>query len=239
MSILKKWYDNLYFLKSKEDYKQKYENRRKDFIHKYILFFLNPYKNTRHEIVKKMLPKGETYLDIGCWTGDSTIFYGVFEKFKKVIAVEISQEAAKEARKKGIDVFICDLNSQNLPFSDNTFDCITCIDVIEHLIEPYHILQEIKRVLRPEGTFIIGTANVASFSNRIRILFGRRPRTSLDPGWDGGHLLYFTTKELKILLEEYGFKIVEKCATGNLQLLRKLFFNLTGEFIYKCKLKND
>jgi len=152
-----------------------------------------------------------------------------------VYAVELSEGAANKAKEKGIKVSICDINSDELPYEDNFFDCITFIDVIEHLIEPYHILKEIKRVLKPNGVFIIGTANVASFSNRIRILIGRRPRTSFDIGWDGGHLLYFTPNELTELLKQYGFEVIGRYASGNLQLLRRLLFNLTGEFIFKCK----
>jgi len=236
MKAIKRFYNSLYQEKTRPEYQNEYEKKRIDFLHKYILFFLNPYKNTRHEILRKILPSGETYLDIGCWTGDSTIAYGVFDKFKEVYAVELSEGAANKAKEKGIKVSICDINSDGLPYEDNFFDSITFIDVIEHLIEPHHILKEIKRVLKPNGIFIIGTANVASFSNRIRILTGRRPRTSFDIGWDGGHLLYFTPNDLKGLLKQYGFEIVEKYATGNLQFLRKLFFNLSGEFIFKCRL---
>jgi ubiquinone/menaquinone biosynthesis C-methylase UbiE len=236
MRAIKRFYENLYKEKSKAEYKMNVEKRRKDFLHKYILFFLNPNENTRHEIVKRILPYGETYLDIGCWTGESTIFYGVFEKFREVYRVEISEKAANEAREKGIKVSICDINIDRLPYEDNFFDCITFIDVIEHLIDPFHIFGEIKRVIKRDGTLIIGTANVASFSNRIRILTGHRPRTSFDIDWDGGHLLYFTPNELAALLRQYDFKVVKKYATGNLQFLRKMFFNLTGEFIFKCKL---
>ncbi|KKO20381.1 MAG: two-component response regulator [Candidatus Brocadia fulgida] len=139
--------------------------------------------------------------------------------------------------KKGINVSACDINLEPLPYPDNSFDCITLIAVIEHLIDPYHSLKEITRVLKTGGTLIIGTPNVASFSNRIKLLLGKRPRTSFDAGWDGGHLLYFTPKELELLLTQHRFKIASRQATGNLQLLRKLFFNLTGEFIFQCVLE--
>lgn len=234
---IKIFYDELYKKKIIPEYQQEYEKRRKDFLHKYILFFLDQNKNTRHEIVKSILHSGERLLDIGCWTADSTIFYGALEKFKEVYGVEISEGAALEARKKGINISMIDINFEKLPFPRDYFDCITFIDVIEHLIDPYHILSEIKEVLKNNGILIIGTANVASLSNRIRILLGKRPRTSFDEGWDGGHLLYFTPEDLKNLLEDYGFEIIEKYATGNLQILRKLLFNFTGEFILKCRLK--
>jgi ubiquinone/menaquinone biosynthesis C-methylase UbiE len=231
---IKIFYDRLYEEKIKPEYKEEYEKRRKDFLHKYILFFLNPYKNTRHEIVRSILPSGQRLLDIGCWTGDSTISYGFWDKFIEVYGVELSEGAASEAREKGINVAICDINSDTLPYPDDYFDCITFIAVIEHLIDPYHIMIEIKRVLKRDGILITGTANVASLSNRIRIVLGHRPRTSFDDGWDGGHLLYFTPKDLKSLLANYGFEIIAKYATGNLQLIRKILFNFTGEFIFKC-----
>lgn len=236
MKVLKKFYENLYKEKSRPEYKQEYEKRKRDFLHRYILFFLNPYVNTRHEIVRKILPSGSRYLDIGCWTGNSTISYGALEKFKEVYGVDISEEALKEARKKGIRVYTVDLNYEKLPFPTDFFDCITFVAVIEHLVTPYHILEEIKRILKPHGILIIGTVNVASFSNRVRIVLGYRPRTSFDAGWDGGHLLYFTPTDLRNLLTEYDFKIVERYATGNLPFLRKLLFHMTGEFIFKCKL---
>lgn len=231
---LKRYYENLYVEKKKDSYKKEREERQRDFLHKYILFFLNPDKNTRHEIVRKILPTGQRYLDIGCWTGDSTISYGFWDKFIEVYGVELSEGAASEAREKGINVAICDINSDTLPYPDDYFDCITFIAVIEHLVDPYHIMTEIKRILKREGILIIGTANVASLSNRMRIVLGHRPRTSFDDGWDGGHLLYFTPKDLKSLLANYGFEILARYATGNLQLIRKILFNFTGEFIFKC-----
>jgi len=221
VKAVKDFYENLYKDKQKPEYKEEYKKRSKDFLHQCILFFLDPYKNTRHEVVSKILPSGERYLDIGCWTGDSTVAYRASEKFKEIYGVELCEEAAVEARNKGINVSICDINYEKLPYSDDYFDGITFVAVIEHLISPDHILEEVRRVLKPKGTLIIGTANVASLSNRIRVIRGNRPRTSFDIGWDGGHLLYFTPNELKGLLEQYSFEVVEKFATGNLQFLER------------------
>lgn len=234
MKSLKEFYENLYNKKKMEGYKKTVEYRRKDFIHKYLLFFLNPHKNTRHEIVNKTLLPQKRYLDVGCGGGESTVSYGSLEKFEEIYGVDISKSAVSEAKEFGIDARLVDVNHEVLPFPDNFFDVITCVAVIEHLIEPHHILKEMKRVLRPGGEMILGTVNVASFSNRMRILFGYRPRTSFDDGWDGGHLLYFTPRELRDLLSQYDFKVVDQYATGNMEFLRKLLFNLTGEFIFKC-----
>jgi methionine biosynthesis protein MetW len=237
MNPLKEYYENLYRRKKSAGYKEEVESRQKDFIHKYFLFFLDPSENSRHEIVRKNLTPQARYLDIGCWDGSSTLLYEPFETFQEIYGVDISEAAVSEAVNKGINAHAVDINHENLPFPDNYFDFVTFVDVIEHLIEPYHILREIKRVLRSQGKLIIGTVNVGSLSNRLRILFGRRPRTSHDDGWDGGHLLYFTPRELEDLLLNYDFQVINKFATGNLQLLRKIFYNFTGEFIFECQLK--
>ncbi len=236
---LKRFYEDLYLEKTKETYWEDYEKRSKDFFHRYILFFLNPYKNTRHEIVRRILPTGQNYLDIGCWTGDSTIIYGALNRFKEVYGIEISEKAGSEAKERGIKVSNCDINIDILPYPNNFFDCISFMAVIEHLVDPYHILKEIKRVIKNDGILIIGTPNVASLSNRLRVLKGCRPRTSFDLGWDGGHLLYFTPKDLKELLGDTGFEVIGKYASGNLQWLRRLLFPLTGEFIFKCRVKSE
>jgi len=147
-------------------------------------FCLNPHVNTRYEIVNKILSPGERLLDIGCWIGESILLYGAKNKFKEIYGVDIYENALKEAAEKGINAHYLDLNCDNLPFPDNYFDTVIMLALIEHLISPYHILSEVKRVTKINGSFIIATANVAFFSNRIRIIMGRRPRTSFDMGWD-------------------------------------------------------
>lgn len=236
MDPLKIYYENLYRKKKTAGYKEEVELRRKDFIHKYFLFFLNPNKNTRHEVVRKNLTKRERFLDIGCWDGSSTLLYEPFDKFQEIFGVDICEAAVTDAKKKGINAHTVDINCEKLPFPSNYFDFVTFIAVIEHLIDPYHILSEINRVMKSQGKMIIGTANVGSLSNRLRILLGRRPRTSYDDGWDGGHLLYFTPRDLEYLLINYDFKVIKRYSTGNLQLLRRIFNNFTGEFIFECEL---
>ena len=50
-------------------------------------------------------------------------------------------------------------NSEILPFKDNSFDFITSRYTFEHLKSPEIVLDEIHRVLRPGGTFVMQTTN--------------------------------------------------------------------------------
>ena len=49
------------------------------------------------------------------------------------------------------DIYL-DLNTQKLPFKDNTIDYVKCYHVLEHLLQPEKTLQEIQRVLKVNGT---------------------------------------------------------------------------------------
>jgi ubiquinone/menaquinone biosynthesis C-methylase UbiE len=159
---LREHYENLYRKKNASSYKEEVELRQKDFIHKYFLFFLDPHKNSRHDIVRKNLTPQERYLNIGCWDGTATVLYDPVKKFQEISGVDISESAVSEAQAKGVKAYAVDLNWEGLPFPDSYFDIITFIAVIEHLIDPHHILQEIRRVSRFDGRLLIGTANVSS-----------------------------------------------------------------------------
>lgn len=54
-----------------------------------------------------------------------------------------------------------------LPWPDAYFDVITSFETIEHLENPHHFIREIRRVLKPEGIFIMSTPNIQHIFNRI------------------------------------------------------------------------
>jgi SAM-dependent methyltransferase len=231
---MKDFYDRLYAEKGGHDVAP--VQRKRDWFHRWFLDrIMDPYAHSRAEVTKSMLPSGERILDVGCWGGESAAEFGAFEKFKEVHGVDLIEESVRRAQSRGLKAKVADLNRDPLPFDTAFFDCVTLLAVLEHVMDPYLLLREAHRVLRPDGVLVVAVPNVASFSNRVRILFGHLPVTSLDPGWDGGHLHYFTPPALKSLLEEMGFDVVRKGTTGGLPWLKRLLFGMTGEFLYGCK----
>lgn len=237
MSVVKSFYSKLWKKKVGEldSYQQEYKDRR-DWFHKYFLdYIINPNTRARHEIVREILPTGRRILDVGCWGGESIKVMGALARFPEVYGIDVIEESVQKARANGIRASLVDLNTDALPFETGYFDCVLLLDVLEHLVDPYEAISEVSRVVRPNGFVIICAPNVASFSNRVRILFGKRPRTSFDPGWDGGHLCYFTPADLTALVGQYGLRVVDRRVTGGGQWLKKLLFPMTGEFILKCE----
>ena len=106
----------------------------------------------------------ERFCDLGCDDGHWTVEVARAARSTKLFGVEIVIDAAKKARKRGIDVVAADLN-KNLPFADESFDLVHANQVIEHISDLDTFLSEIHRVLRPGGASIISTENASSWHN--------------------------------------------------------------------------
>ena len=109
---------------------------------------------------------------------------------------------------KGYDIVGLDLNYSrpgiyggsilNMPFKDDSFDLLLCLDVIEHLnlLDQPTAIAEMHRVLRPGGVLLASIPNLAHFASRLRfLLLGKLIRTSElerhpgDRAYDEHHVL--------------------------------------------------
>jgi methionine biosynthesis protein MetW len=209
----------------------------RDWLHRFILDpMFDPSANPRSDVALKLLGHGQSLLDVGCWDGRLLEKIRDAGLYQELTGVDIVEAGVKLVREKGFSAQVVDLNAGVLPFPDRHFDAVTMLAVLEHVFDPYSIIREIRRVLRPGGALIIDVPNVASVTNRARILLGRIPVTSHDSGWDGGHLHYFTRHALDHFLQNEGFDVLERKTTGGSHRLREWWISLLGgELIYRCR----
>lgn len=172
----------------------------------YNRFFRRYGLKKRHKIIAKYLPQGQL-LDVGCATGDflaevnGQIGWNGF-------GTELGENAARYAHEQiGLNVLVSTLN--DAPFSDESFDVLTMWDVLEHVYDPCSVLDEVARLLRPGGIFVVNHPNLESIDRR---LFGRF--------WAGfelpRHLYLFPTELLKELMLQRGFQQQERlCLYGS------------------------
>ncbi len=209
----------------------------RDAFHRYFLDRLfDPHRNPRGQVALELLTDSPgRLLDVGCWKGDFMAAALAAGKCREAVGVDIVEAGVEWARARGLDARLHNLNDGPLPFPNASFDAVTMLGVLEHLFDPYFAVAEARRVLRAGGCFIVAVPNAASFSNRARILAGRSPVTSLDPGWDGGHLHYFTVHSLRQLVRQAGFVVERIAGTGAKRSLREWWpALLLGQFLFRC-----
>ncbi|OLC60476.1 MAG: hypothetical protein AUG14_04625 [Candidatus Rokubacteria bacterium 13_1_20CM_2_68_19] len=158
------------------------------------------------EGVESALDSAERLVDVGCGVGN---LIGVARgRCQTVHGCDVSEVAVVEACGRGVIGVCADLNTGALPYRSGAFDRATCLEVIEHVIDPLQLLRELHRVLRPAGRLILTTPNIRYFRNVARLVWrGEFPHTTTDTFvWGGGHLHYFTRRDLAGLLVSAGFE---------------------------------
>ncbi|MCK5306497.1 MAG: class I SAM-dependent methyltransferase [Candidatus Omnitrophica bacterium] len=109
----------------------------------------------------------------------------------------------------------CDIQSEPLPFEDNTFDIILFTEILEHLEQfPNMILKEINRVLnKKNGYLILTTPNASHLSNRLKFMLGHNIYTSVETMCSlpiyKRHNREYTMEELKRLLKYTNFEVIK------------------------------
>lgn len=126
-----------------------------------------------NRIIRNHFPRDRSaaILDLGCGHG-ALVYLAHQAGYRNIRAVDGSPEQVAEAKRLGIDgVVQGDLMESLRSLADESQDCIVALDVIEHFTkaELLPFIDEVYRVLRSEGRWIIHTPNAESpFGGRIR-----------------------------------------------------------------------
>jgi 2-polyprenyl-3-methyl-5-hydroxy-6-metoxy-1,4-benzoquinol methylase len=170
---------------------------------------------------------GGVILDVGAGTG---YILRQLEGFHGH-AIELAEPNAAYLRSRGFETHSIDLNTQAFPYADATFDCVVFNEVIEHLFDPQHVLDEIHRVLKPAGLAIVHTHNSFNIYMRLKYLMGRIPAEALDVSGrtHGEHIHVFNYRVLDTLVARAGFQ--RRVNTSWTSIKKKVAFlprSLTG-----------
>jgi SAM-dependent methyltransferase len=114
-------------------------------------------------------------LDIGAGTG---IIMKVLERFGKVCGVELSLEAIRFLKRRNLESLVRSDANEALPFRNEAFSVVTCLDVLEHLDKDFDLIQEMFRICKPGGYVILTIPAFQAFwSAHDKVLHHRRRYT--------------------------------------------------------------
>lgn len=101
-----------------------------------------------------------------------------------------------------------------LPFRDQAFDVVTCIEVIEHVEDQFRLVRELSRLVRPGGLLILSTPNILNLASRLRFLLSgtyslfERPVSELSKNPAEDHIHPVSFFHLRYILVWAGFEEV-------------------------------
>jgi len=159
---------------------------------------------------------GERVLDLGCGAG--RFVAALRDAGSDVVGVEIARAALERARAvaPGADLRLL-ADDGSIPLEHGSVDLVWCSEVLEHVADGSHLLQEARRVLRPGGRILV----TVPFHGRVQaaLIALLRFDAHFDP--QGQHLRFFTRASLAASLLAAGFEAPSVRAVGRVPLLRE------------------
>lgn len=163
------------------------------------------------------------FVELGC--GNGALLRAAAARFDCAVGLDLLKERLRNANAfanpPNIQLVAADMDD-GLPFRDSSVSCVECFAVFEYAYDPFFFLDEVRRVLVPDGSLVMQVANVVWLPRRLMLLAGRLPPTGApnlkqDRTWNGGYLHLYTLHDLRALLTDCGFrmtKVVPSAQTG-------------------------
>lgn len=149
-------------------------------------------------ITKALINKNNKILDIGAGRGHDLLNSRAVDPTTELHGIEIYKAYADELRHNNITVHSLDIEHDKFPIADESFDIVIANQILEHVKDIFWILHEISRILKINGHLIIGVPNLASFHNRLLLLFGKQPSCIQN---NSAHVRGYTKCDLLNLLD--------------------------------------
>jgi ubiquinone/menaquinone biosynthesis C-methylase UbiE len=146
-------------------------------------------------------------LDVGCGDGSTLAVAAESNPGHRFAGIDWSAEALRQASRQGLTVIRG--AAPGLPVADGVADVVIMSELIEHLVDPDGAVAEVRRVLRPGGSLLLSTPNLAAWYNRGLLALGVQPVFSeVSLRVVAGHLRLFTRRALTGFLAASGFRCV-------------------------------
>jgi SAM-dependent methyltransferase len=115
-------------------------------------------------IIDRFFPEGlsgRNILEIGVGGEGGLLF--LLKHNNEVHGLDVSDSAINNCQRLGITVSKANLDSDIIPFQDNSLDIVFAFEVFEHFANPQHAVEEIRRVLKPGGIFISSIPSTCTY----------------------------------------------------------------------------
>ena len=173
--------------------------------------FQRTWHGRKWRMLESLLTKDSSFrpsdiLDVGCASGLTTSHLARWFPQARVVGLDAYQGAVAYGSQHHGDVRFVLADAHELPLARERFDLVTCVETLEHLGDPRKAVLEIRRCLRPGGTFILAQ-DTDSLLFKTVWWFWTKARGQV---WDHAHVNPLNAAGLGALLEDVGFRILAK-----------------------------
>jgi 2-polyprenyl-3-methyl-5-hydroxy-6-metoxy-1,4-benzoquinol methylase len=199
------------------------------------------YATARHDVLRFIATPPERMLEIGCGTGATMGVLHARRAPEQAIGIELDPHAAMEARKVFDTVLEGEVESADFEslIALGTLDLVLCLDVLEHLKDPWQVVRRVSPLLRAGGRLVISVPNIRNWKFIKRLLFAGDFHYTDSGLLDRTHLRFFvreTAAELAIsgglsLVGVHDSRVYHPLEFRN--LLNILTFGATRELVAK------
>jgi SAM-dependent methyltransferase len=165
------------------------------------------YQGTRPEMLE-FVPEGvATVLEVGCAAGA----FGHQLKQRgvpEVWGVEMVESAARQAQEVLDKVLIGDIADLIDQLPADYFDAVIFNDVLEHMVDPFSVLERIKSRIRPGGMVVSSIPNIRYYYVFRELLLHKTWEYEETGILDRSHLRFFTIKSIRNMYERLGYEVL-------------------------------
>jgi len=168
------------------------------------------WQRERHRIILKFTGAGGKILDVGC--GSSRIL----QDLPGSVGVDVLLRKLRFLRP--VHPEVAQASVAALPFPDASFDTVICSEVIEHIPDDPCVLGELTRVLKPNGTLVLGTPDYGRVLwHIIEWVYGR----VAPGGYADEHITHFDRRGLQSRLVALGYQVLDCDYVGACEMIFK------------------
>lgn len=183
------------------------------------------YDNIRHEMLAYLPKDAKKVIDVGC--GSGAFAHTIKQRNNaEVWGIELMEEEGKTATNFLDRVFIGLVEDFIDELPDNYFDVMYFNDVLEHLVDPYTVLQKMKNKLAPGGVVISSIPNIRYHGAFKMYLFNKEWKYQDFGIMDFTHMRFFTGKSILRMYDQAGFNVISHEGINKSRSLKPFLYNI-------------
>lgn len=193
------------------------------------------FDEVRGEVFDLLPANAERVFEVGCGSGATLSQLKEKGLAKWVGGLELVSDMAAVS-KNNIDLFLVgNIEHMELPLDEQSLDAILCLDVLEHLNDPWAAIAKLKKYLKPNGVIIASLPNVKNIKVLFPLIFRDEWNYANCGLLDRTHLRFFTKRTAIMMFEGANLHVdavpVFFNKKGKAGLLNKMTFGIFKSFL--------